>query len=162
MIDLLYTAERRSEVAEWKNACDDIDQVRDMCPEGHISPPSKYCPRRQGADGGWANGRRCAVCVSSRWERIIYALVQMLGLTAEKSYIEGRELDIYIPEMRKAIEYNGEQHYKKGLYTPDLTKRIYTDQSKLFACMRAKIELLFVPFDDPNPVETVLAFLQRQ
>lgn len=158
MLALLYTPARQAEVARWKLN----RHVIDMCPDGHISPPTKYCPRRAGADGGWAAGRRCSVCVSSRWERIIYALVQMLGLTAEKRYLESKyELDIYIPELRKAIEYNGEQHYKQGLFTPDLTARLCKDQEKVFACQRAGIRLLHVRFDDPQPVETVLSFLQN-
>lgn len=156
MIDILYTDARRAEVAMAQSKC----RNRDMCPEGHVSPPTMYCPRREGADGGWINGRRCTVCTSSRWEQIIYACVQMLGLTAEKCYLDGYELDIYIPELRRAIEYNGEQHYKKGLYTPDLARRIYVDQQKLFACNRADIKLLFVRFDDQSPLQTVMDFLR--
>lgn len=160
VIDMLYTKEHLEEVAAWrKHACPKT--TIDMCPWGHESPPSKYCPRRNGAiTGGWDAGRRCAVCVSSRWERIIYALVQMTGLIAKKHYIDGRELDIYIPELAKAIEYNGEQHYKAGLFTKDLTHRLWKDQEKAFSCHRAKIKLLYVRFDDPNPITTVLEFLQ--
>jgi hypothetical protein len=169
MIELLYTRERRNEVERWR----EHNECRDLCPEGHTSPPSRYCPRRQGRDGGWAAGRRCSVCVSSRWERIIYALVQMVGLETTKHYIgqtknaaggviwQGHELDIYMPDVKKAIEYNGQQHYERGFFTPDITKRLLKDQEKLFSCHRAGVKLLFVRYDDPQPVQTVLEFLQK-
>ena len=170
MLALMYTPARHAEVAAMREL--DRAKCRDMCPHGHTSPPSRYCPRRAGADGGWTNGRRCSVCVSSRWERIIYALVQMVGLETTKHYIgqtrdahgrvtwQGHELDIYCPELKKAIEYNGQQHYERGFFTPDITKRLYKDQEKLFTCHRADIQLLFVRYDDPRPVETVLEFLR--
>jgi hypothetical protein len=97
----------------------------------------------------------------------------MVGLDTTKHYIgqtrdaagrvtwQGHELDIYCPEVKKAIEYNGQQHYERGFFTPDITKRLLKDQEKLFSCHRAGIKLLFVRYDDPQPVETVLTFLQQ-
>lgn len=153
MLDLLYVEDRKTEISVFREL--DPEALLDVCPWGHTSPPSKYCPRA----GGWNAGRRCSVCISSRWERIIYAIIQMLGHTAEKKYVEGHEIDIYIPDLHKGIEYNGQQHYEKGLFTPDLTHRLLKDQEKLFACARANIQLLFIRYDDPHPVETLMQFL---
>lgn len=119
-----------------------------LCRLGHVTPRDFYHPRT------------CSVCTSSVWEKIIYAIVQCVGLDCEKHHIMGKaELDIFIPSVNKAIEYNGKQHYFKGFFTPDLTHRILVDQRKFELCVRHGIKLLFLPYDDPRPVETLMKFL---
>jgi len=69
-----------------------------------------------------------------------------------KNEITGQnlELDCYNPELKLAIEYNGEQHYK---YTPRFHRTRdsfyntkYRDQIKMELCKKNSIKLIIVPY----------------
>jgi hypothetical protein len=69
-----------------------------------------------------------------------------------KNEITGQnlELDCYNPELKLAIEYNGEQHYK---YTPRFHRTRdsfyntkYRDQLKMELCKKNNIKLIIVPY----------------
>lgn len=64
------------------------------------------------------------------------------------------ELDIYCEELKLAIEYNGEQHYK---YIPryhksreDFDQQRFRDDFKRAACKRYGITLITIRYDCPN------------
>ena len=61
-----------------------------------------------------------------------------------------KELDIYFPTLRLAIEINGIFHYKP-IYGEEKLARIQSnDLDKIEACMDANIELLIIPSLDSN------------
>ena len=70
------------------------------------------------------NGKGCPKCKSiiSKPEIEIQEYIKNLGfeiLTNKRNIIKPKELDIYIPELKKAIEFNGEYwHYSKKHFIP--------------------------------------------
>jgi hypothetical protein len=73
-----------------------------------------------------------------------------------KNQVTGKclELDIFNEEMKLAVEYNGQQHYK---YTPYFHKSYeaflnqrYRDEMKKVKCTEAGIKLIEVPCSVPN------------
>jgi hypothetical protein len=67
--------------------------------------------------------------------------------------LHGLELDIVIPELRLAFEYDGEQHYDKELYAKlygdgfDAMQR--RDRTKDKLCRRKNIRLIRIKYDEP-------------
>ena len=70
------------------------------------------------------NGKGCPKCkyIISKPEIEIQEYIKNLGfeiLTNKRNIIKPKELDIYIPELKKAIEFNGEYwHYSKKHFIP--------------------------------------------
>ena len=70
------------------------------------------------------NGKGCPKCkyIISKPEIEIQEYIKNLGfeiLTNNRNIIKPKELDIYIPELKKAIEFNGEYwHYSKKHFIP--------------------------------------------
>lgn len=56
------------------------------------------------------------------------------------------ELDVYIPELHLAIEYQGEQHYKTLYFSGDQSQQRKRDEEKWNACKKAGITLVEVPY----------------
>ena len=64
------------------------------------------------------------------------------------------ELDFYNEELKIAVEYNGEQHYK---YTPlfhqneeAFKKQLQRDEQKVITCSNLNINLIIVPYSLNN------------
>eukprot|EP01027_Heterolobosea_sp_BB2_P018850 GEZU01026495.1.p1 GENE.GEZU01026495.1~~GEZU01026495.1.p1 ORF type:complete len:840 (+),score=185.05 GEZU01026495.1:594-3113(+) len=74
------------------------------------------------------------------------------------------QLDVFIPSLRLAFEYNGEQHYRdlhafgSGGGVSNAQER---DQQKIEACQRAGITLVIVPYWWDRTAESVVATLHR-
>ena len=113
------------------------------CPEGH---------RHNISWGNWQNGRRCGKCSSlvSKPEMELKEYVMMLGI----SFVENDrttilnqhtgnylELDLWFPELNKAIEFNGE-------YWHNLEEAKKRDQYKKEYCKWKGIDLLVVKEND--------------
>ena len=71
-------------------------------------------------------------------------------------------LDIFLPEVSLAIEYNGEQHYHEVPIFGPLEVIQRRDREKAEACDKSGIRLLSVPYWWDGEVESLLATLHRQ
>mmetsp|Transcript_10792 Transcript_10792/g.44229 ORF Transcript_10792/g.44229 Transcript_10792/m.44229 type:complete len:426 (+) Transcript_10792:100-1377(+) len=71
-------------------------------------------------------------------------------------------LDVYIPEVRLAVEYNGEQHYHEvPIFGPlEVTQR--RDREKATACEELGIRLFVVPYWWDGRLDSFLASLHKQ
>ena len=124
---------------EYKNAGSDISMI---CPKGH-SFKMRFNTFQQ--------GHRCPVCsagqTSSKGEKEIYEYVKSIygGRVLEndrktiQNPLTGRflELDIYLPELNFAIEFNGSYWHSKE-------KAIKKDEAKLNECKQKGILLYII------------------
>lgn len=72
------------------------------------------------------------------------------------------ELDIFIPRLSLAFEYQGEQHYHQallGVNDPAHRKRL--DLEKLLACERLGITLIEIPYWWDRSVESLQMTIKR-
>lgn len=57
------------------------------------------------------------------------------------------QLDVYIEELRLAVEYQGEQHYKPSYWnTTDVATQQMRDREKRNACEQHSITLIEIPY----------------
>jgi hypothetical protein len=70
----------------------------------------------------------------------------------ENSYVE---LDIYVPRLQLAFEYQGEYHYKDVLFVGETKDRGDKDVTKASLCAKAGITLISVPFWWDGSVESL-------
>ena len=111
------------------------------CPKGH-----KYKVRFE----HFNRGVRCPVCwnesTSSKQEKELQDYIESLGYSIirnDRSQIinpltgHNLELDIWIPDLNKAIEYN-------GTYWHSLNERKEYDKIKAYQCKQKDVDLLIV------------------
>jgi hypothetical protein len=102
-------------------------------------------------------------------ERLLYWIVASLfpkfeiRFHARPSFLQGLELDIFVPELHLAIEYQGEQHYEPfehlggDKHLRSVKKR---DKKKAAACKSEGIELLYFTVSDILTEEHVRTMLK--
>ena len=114
-----------------------------QCPEGHIYDVKYH---------SFKNGRRCPVCSENKgWskpEKEIFEYIKSIysgeilenDRTQVKNYWSGYnlELDIFLPELSKAIEYNGIYWHNKN---NDVK---WKDEIKKKQCIKKDIDLLVI------------------
>jgi hypothetical protein len=68
------------------------------------------------------------------------------------------QLDLYLPELSMAFEYQGIQHYE-DFYVFGTLSRVYEerDQEKRRACAKANITLIEIPYWWDNKIESLAA-----
>ena len=120
---------------EYKNTHTKMEMV---CTKGHKFEMSY---------SGFQTGYRCPICIKSRGEKEVLNFVQSIygGRIVENDRTQiinpktgyNLELDIFLPELNKAIEYNGEYWHSK-----DNIKN--KDNQKLVQCKSKGIELLVI------------------
>lgn len=106
---------------------------------------------------GWINQTFLSRCVE-----IIFPDAEIV-CEASPSWLNGQRLDIYIPTLKCAIEYQGEQHYfpldhlggEQGL-----KDRQEMDKRKRNACLKEGVMLIEWRYDETISVESVLAKLR--
>lgn len=77
---------------------------------------------------------------------------------ARLDWLHGQRLDVYVPAMRLAIEYQGIQHYEPiDLFggEPGLAQRQVMDARKRAACRDAGVRLIEWRYDEPVTAEEV-------
>ena len=124
---------------EYKN---NYTKLKLECSEGHIYKMSFSC---------FKQGQRCPTCFykngSSKGEKEVLEYIQSLTtdtiIPNDRSQIinpktgQYLELDIYLPNLRKAIEYN-------GTYWHSDDEVIYKDEQKVLQCKELGIDLLVI------------------
>jgi len=123
-----------------------FDKLKIKCDKGHVY---------ESHFGNFKNcGNRCPECgkhfVTSRGEKEVVSFVKKVykGEVIENdktqivNYNTGRnlELDIWLPELMKAIEFNGSHWHEKK-------RSKYNDSIKLFQCENKGIDLLVIDYD---------------
>ena len=117
-----------------------------ICPNGH----KQYKSVRK-----WRMGRRCPYCITSGPELKLRKLIDNMFIEYKANYRKlGVELDIYIPSLKKAIEFNGDYwhcnpsnfnkdyyHKHKGLFAYQIWER---DKKKKLLCDKNGIQLLII------------------
>ena len=107
------------------------------CPKGHCYYTTWH---------NWATGRRCPICPSkvSKWELEVKKYIKSLDVSFLSNSRDilinpftGRnmELDLWFPELNKAIECN-------GVYWHSIKKASKRDKVKLMLCKQKDIDLL--------------------
>ena len=117
----------------------------------------------------WANyqqGQRCPVCAynstSSKAEQEIQKFISKIYtgiiINNDRNTIINEntgyylELDVYLPEINKAIEYN-------GIYWHSKTKALKYDKIKQQQCKEKNIDLLVI--DEENYINNKESFLKK-
>lgn len=71
----------------------------------------------------------------------------------DRRTLKGLELDFNLPNLRLAIEYDGEQHYDKNLcekvFKSDFNELKKRDRKKDKLCLKKKITLIRIKYDEP-------------
>ena len=132
----------------------DVDLVKSIsnyylkykCDKGHINS-MKW--------NNWNNGQRCPTCwyesKSSKGEKEVLEYIQSITDTTiihnDRSQIINPktgcnlELDIFLPDLMKAIEYN-------GTYWHSNDKAIYKDNQKVVQCGKLGIDFMVIEEED--------------
>lgn len=110
------------------------------CDKGHVF-------KSRVSDQTRKHRRGCPMCSSSQGQRDIALWLNSLGVSTilnDRSRIRPKEIDILLPELNIAIEYNG--LYWHSDENPAITKNTHADKFEL--CRDAGLELVYVWEDD--------------
>jgi len=110
--------------------------------------------------------------IGEKWitETILLKIVQMLfeGIPVIHHYrgteLQGLEIDIWVPKLKIAIEYQGEQHYQVIKHwggEEGLKQRIANDKKKKRLCKQMGYQLIEFRYDENITEELVLKKLRR-
>ena len=143
-------------------------------------PYIELCERRSGDRS--ENARRAAEnearalfgfpAIGERWtsETILFRVVEMLFAPREVVHhyrgkeLQGLELDVWIPELKLGIEYQGEQHYEVVEHwggQEGLAKRQLNDRRKRALCKQLQYNLVEFKFSEPLTEDSVRRKLKR-
>jgi len=110
--------------------------------------------------------------IGERWinETLVFNYISILFPTytvereASPSWIGQQRLDVYIPDLKLAIEYQGEQHYKAvELFggKEGLKKTKERDKDKLIKCKHNNIDLIYFSYKDNLSEKLVASRLKK-
>jgi len=111
--------------------------------------------------------------IGERWksETEIYAFVKEIladfdvSRHASPEWLSPMHLDVFVPELSFAIEYQGQQHYEPvDIFggQEGFEKLKVRDSIKLKLCRQNKVKLLYVRYDDEDPEETIVDFIREK
>ena len=107
--------------------------------------------------GRRANGSGCPHCWSgqatSRGEKELGSFIESLGYSIErnnKQLLRGKEIDVYVPELKIGFEYNGNYWHSEARISASKNGRTATQvhQEKLILAENAEVALFYVWEDD--------------
>lgn len=104
--------------------------------------------------------------IGEKWisETMLYKIVKTLFTDKKTLFhyrgneLEGLEIDIFIPELKLAIEYQGEQHFQAVEHwggAEGLNKRMESDRKKQTLCKKFGYNLIEFKYDEDLTVENV-------
>ena len=108
------------------------------------------------------DGKGCPLCNESHLERDIRFLFDKNGIKYQYrkrdfKWLEGLELDFYLPEYNIAIECQGEQHFIPksfgGNKSDKFNKQIKLDDLKALKCKNNGVKLIYYSYDNIVPKE---------
>ena len=76
------------------------------------------------------------------------------------NFLEGLEIDIYIPELKLGFEYNGIQHYKPVEHwggEESLKKQQARDKRKQQLCDQNDVKLIIIKYDEQLSKDLILS-----
>lgn len=76
------------------------------------------------------------------------------------NFLEGLEIDIYIPELKLGFEYNGIQHYKPVEHwggEKSLKKQQMRDKRKQQLCNQNDVKLIIIKYDEQLSKDLILS-----
>lgn len=111
----------------------------------HKQQPYKFCSRQCSH-----KGRDIKVVKQSQHEKLLYELLvkEFSILTIvhnDRTVFEGLEIDIWIPELKLAIEWNGPVHYKPIYGEQKLLQTQNKDTKKQILAQKLDIRLIVIP-----------------
>ena len=111
--------------------------------------------------------------IGDQWksETEIYAFIKDILTNYEvsrhhsPSWLSPMHLDVYVPELSLAVEYQGQQHYMPvdifgGQESFEKTK--VRDAIKKKLCQQNKVYLLYIRYDDEEPEKTIIEFIEKK
>ena len=107
--------------------------------------------------------RQCSKCMNehkSHYEDEIYNYIISLGCSCirnDRSIIDGKELDLYIPDKKVAVEFNGTYWHST------LNKEKYYHYDKFIACLNKGIRLISVyeyDYNSPTKRDKILQIIK--
>ena len=107
-------------------------------------------------------GQGCPMCYDSKLESMTANVLKELNVIFERrvrpSWMQGLELDIFIPSLNIAIECQGIQHYQPVSRfggVEGFNKRTTNDAKKIDLCKQHGIQLYHIKYDDKNVRNTI-------
>ncbi|KAB2190938.1 hypothetical protein F9B44_17815, partial [Staphylococcus epidermidis] len=76
------------------------------------------------------------------------------------NFLEGLEIDIYVPELKIGFEYNGVQHYKPVEHwggEESLKKQQVRDKRKRQLCDQNDVKLIIIKYDEQLSKDLILS-----
>jgi hypothetical protein len=108
----------------------------------------------------------CGFCSASKGETVVekWLMSKNIYYEREKKFDDcintlRLPFDFYIPYLNACIEFNGEQHYHKNGYfggEAKLLRTKKTDAIKKKYCIEKGIDLIVIPYNEINNVDTIL------
>jgi hypothetical protein len=111
--------------------------------------------------------------IGAQWksETEIYAFIRDIlanyGVSRHHSpsWLSPMHLDVFVPELSLAVEYQGQQHYMPvdifgGHEGFEKTK--VRDAIKKELCQQNNVYLLYIRYDDEEPEETIIEFIEKE
>lgn len=111
--------------------------------------------------------------IGEQWksETEIYAFVKEILADydvfrhSSPEWLSPMHLDVYVPELSFAFEYQGQQHYKPvDIFggQEGFEKIKVRDSIKQKLCLQNKVKLLYVRYDDDSSEKTIVDFIEKK
>ena len=79
-----------------------------------------------------------------------------------KNSLENMQLDVFIPNLNLAFEYQGKQHYNESIFPTGKIAQSMMDKEKLEACKMFGITLIEVPYWWDFSVNSLVATIKKE